>query len=219
MLLFKSFLETHRIGLGFQFHRLGRPLTASALMLQELGIYPFSVDQRERFCQGELWRLWAEQYPMLFDADDQQLALGQASMGYHFYEWLAAILLHETSGFHALVGKYQFSKHSRKQEIARTILPEEVQAILHDTATHGRTQGPDLLMFAPDYSAFFFCEVKGPHDTVKPAQRRLFEALAGATGRDIGVLKFRSVPGSVDPPVQHPRISYAPLCYRSPRKG
>ena len=188
-------------------------------MLHELGTFPFSVDQRERFCQGELWRLWAEQYPMLFDADDRNLALGQASMGYHFYEWLAAIRLHEACGFHALVGKYQFSKHRRKQEIARALLPKGVQAVLHDTATHGRTQGPDLLMYAPDRSAFFFCEVKGPGDTLKPAQRKLFDALAEATGRDIGVLKFRSVPGSADPTVQHPQISYTSLCCSPPRKG
>jgi hypothetical protein len=153
---------------------------------------------------------------MLFDADDQQLALGQASMGYHFYEWLAAILLHEASGFHALVGKYQFSKHARKREIARAILPEGVQAVLHDRATYGRTQGPDLLMFAPDRSAFFFCEVKGPGDTLKPAQRKLFDALSEVTGRDIGVLKFRSDQSSAAASVQQPQISYQSLCCRPP---
>ena len=78
---FKSFVEAHHNDLRFQFPRLGRPLIESALMLHELGTFPFSVDQRERFRQGELWRSWAEQYPMLFDADDQKLALGQASMG------------------------------------------------------------------------------------------------------------------------------------------
>jgi hypothetical protein len=170
-------------------------------MLRELDTFPFSLDQREHFRTGELWRMWVEQYPMLFDADDRQLALGQAHMGYHFYEWLAAILLHHATGYHALVGKYQFAKHSRKQEVVGALLPEGVRAVLHDVLTYGHTQGPDLLMFAPDYSAFFFCEVKGPKDSLKPAPRILFEALAKATGREVGVLRFRATPKSFH--VQH----------------
>ena len=42
---------------------------------------------------------WAQRFPELFDADDRRLAEAQGPLGYHFYEWLAAIVLHHTTGY------------------------------------------------------------------------------------------------------------------------
>ena len=54
-------------------------------------------------------------------------------------------------------------------------------------------QGPDLLMYAPDGGDFFFCEVKGPADDLRPKQVRFFDAITEATGRQIEVLRFREL--------------------------
>ncbi len=52
-------------------------------------------------------------------------------------------------------------------------------------------------MYSPDHSEFFFCEVKGPNDSVSATQQVLFEALASATGREVGVLWFRCIPEAI----------------------
>ena len=57
----------------------------------------------------------------------------------------------------------------------------------------GSLQAPDLLMYAPDYSDWFFCEVKGPTDRLRSEQREYFEAIAELCGKKIGVLRFREL--------------------------
>jgi len=36
---------------------------------------------------------------MLFDEDDLRIAQNQAHLGYHFFEWLAAVLLYHMYGY------------------------------------------------------------------------------------------------------------------------
>ena len=69
-----------------------------------------------------------------------------------------------------------------------------MQAILRDRTEHGRAQGPDLLVYARDFSDWFFCEVKGPGDRLHPEQKRKFEALAAASGKPVRLLRFSWVP-------------------------
>ena len=85
-----------------------------------------------------------------------------APRGYHFIEWLAAIVLHHSTGYLALVSKYEFPRHRQKQRVVEQLLPPAVRGALRDRLEHGRAQPPDLLMYAPDLSDWFFCEVKGP---------------------------------------------------------
>lgn len=47
---------------------------------------------------GRLAPEWARKYRELFDEDDVRLAKSQGRYGWHFVEWLAAILLYETTG-------------------------------------------------------------------------------------------------------------------------
>lgn len=54
-------------------------------------------------------------------------------------------------------------------------------------------QGPDLLMYSPDESNFFFCEVKGPNDRLRPKQEKYFAAIAEAVAQQIELLCFREL--------------------------
>ena len=71
------------------------------------------------------------------------------------------------------------------------VLDPAVQELLDARKEWGGTQGPDLLMYAPDFSDWFFCEAKGPRDTLSERQRDLFAALAQASGRAVRLVEFR----------------------------
>jgi hypothetical protein len=146
--------------------------------------------QRERFREGELMEKWAESYPNLFDADDVRIARSQAHLGYHFWEWLAAIVLYNCTGYLSLVEQYQFRNHRSKQRILRDLLPSEVGQFI--SSSRG-TQCPDLLAYMPDYSDWFFCEVKGPRDRTSAAQAEYFRELAEISGKPIAILKFKLI--------------------------
>jgi hypothetical protein len=148
--------------------------------------------QQERWLSGRLASEWKRRFPELFDEDDLRLAQGpQGPKGYHFVEWLAAIVLHHTTGYLSLVSKYEFRNHPAKQRIVAQLLAPEVRAALRDRVEHGSAQPPDLLMYAPDLSDWFFCEVKGPGDALRPQQVRKFDALATMTGRPVRLLRLR----------------------------
>jgi hypothetical protein len=59
---------------------------------------------------------------------------------YFFYEWLAAIVLHQSTGFLALVTRYQTD--TRKRALLPDILPPDVLAVLGDRTRWGKTRGP-----------------------------------------------------------------------------
>ena len=154
----------------------------------------YSPELKRRFQSGAGMRGWYRAYQgVLFDEDDLRLAESQA--GHHFYEWLGAVVLHQATGYHCLLQKYQFSTHPLKQTRLARLIPPSLAAIFDGQVARGeggnRMQGPDLLMYAPDESDFFFCEVKGPTDDLRPTQVRFFESVAEAVGRRIEVLRFR----------------------------
>ena len=64
----------------------------------EIASFPFAASLKARWKNGELHREWARRYPELFDADDLRLAQNQSEFGYHFVEWLSAILLYNATG-------------------------------------------------------------------------------------------------------------------------
>lgn len=141
--------------------------------------------------EGSLAEEWTSRFPNLFDEDDRRLVKSQGHLGYHFVEWLAAIVLHHSTGYHSLVGKYEFASHARKREVIESLLSDETLAALEDRSTHGRVQSPDLLMYAPDLSDWFLCEVKGPGDRLRPEQIAKFETLASAGRKPIRVLRMQ----------------------------
>ena len=151
------------------------------------------VDQKQhmRFKSGELWREWAAEYPTIFDEDDVRLAESQAQLGFHFFEWLAAILLYHSTGFLSLVEQYQFKNHLVKQRILRELLKPEVITYITGSQSSSRPQCPDLLCYAPDYSDWFFYEVKGPEDLLRVEQEVFYDTLAKASGKPIRLIQFR----------------------------
>ncbi len=160
----------------------------------DIGTIEARRSQQVLWRDGRLMPEWAQRFPELFDEQDVRTAENQPQ--YHFVEWLAAIVLHHATGFLALVEKYPYANHPRKQEIVAKLLPADVLPILRGTE-YGRAQAPDLLMYAPDLSDWFFCEVKGPRDRLRPVQVNKFEGLAMVSGKPVRPLhlKWASGPG------------------------
>lgn len=161
----------------------------------DIGTIAVWRSQQVLWRDGRLMPEWAQRFPELFDEQDVRTAENQPQ--YHFVEWLAAIVLHHATGFLALVEKYAYANHPRKQEIVAKLLPDDVLRVLRDRTEHGSIQGPDLLMYAPDMSDWFFCEVKGPGDRLRTEQMSKFEALATVSGEPVRLLhlKWASGPG------------------------
>lgn len=111
-------------------------------------------------------------------------------LGYHFVDWLAAIVLHHATGYLS-VWDYERPKNARVAEVIERVLPTEIVPMLPDRKEHGHAQPPDLLMYAADFSDWFFCEVKGPGDRLKPEQRKKFAALTRVSGKPVRLLKFK----------------------------
>jgi hypothetical protein len=155
----------------------------------EIGCLEFHPNQRQRFGDGDLRRQRFEQFPQLFDHEDFTRASNR-TRPYFFYEWLAAIVLHQSTGFLALVTRYQTD--ARKRALLPDILPPDVLSVLGDRTRWGKTQGPDLLMYAPDYSDWFFCECKGPGDNVSDRQLGNFDDLVVAAQKPIRMLRFQT---------------------------
>jgi hypothetical protein len=147
--------------------------------------------QLARWKRRELAPEWKADYPHLFDADDLRITEKQCIQGTHFYEWAGAIALHHAHGYLSLVEKYEFAKHQRKQQIVAQLLPLKVQNALRDRTPGRNAQAPDLLMYAKDHSDWFFCEVKGVGDFLRPEQIAKFEWLAEMTSKPVRLLEIR----------------------------
>ena len=163
----------------------------TSLKIRHLGPFSRTQAERQRFCTGFLWREWAERYPQLFDADDCRIARTQAQHGLHFFEWLAAIRIYEATGYLSLIEKYEFKKHSRKQRIVKSLLPQSVLKVLSHRNRQGRVQSPDLLVYTADLSDWYFCEVKGPSDLLRKKQLDFFEKLTTVSQKPVALLEFR----------------------------
>ncbi len=139
-------------------------------------------EQKQRFKSGELWRYWAEKYKgVLFDQDDCRLCgeSGGAERGYYFFEWLGAVLLYEATGYRSLVAKYGCESHPEKKDVYEKLMPED----LPDWSGY-----PDLLVYKPDLKDFFFCEVKGGRDKLRPHQIKLYKEIYRVTGEPVRIL-------------------------------
>ena len=167
-----------------------------------IGMFDIPHERRERFITGKLWQEWAEEYPRIFDKDDQRLAKSQVRHRCHFYEWQAAILLYEKMGYLSLIEKYFCKNHGRKQGILRQLVSQKFMpsALLELLMNAGRSgyhaQPPDLLVLVyeeTDLSDWFFCEVKGPRDKIRAEQDRYFRELEVVSGKPIQLIQFRLV--------------------------
>lgn len=149
--------------------------------------FPFSSAQRDRFRLGTLLDEWAARYPNIFDERDVAIAKNQPP--YHFFEWLAAVLFYEAAGYLSLIEKYETALHDRKIEVFRKTVPPAVC----DDVLANRSGLPDLLVYAPNSENWFFCEIKGANDRLKPHQIERFETLAALSRRPVRILRFREI--------------------------
>lgn len=145
---------------------------------------------RENFKSGNLVEIWSRIYPCLFDDKDLQIALNQRHLGYHYYEWFAAILLYHTKGLLSLVEGYAYRSHKRKWGIIETLVDEKTSNFLSRSGVSSATQCPDLLVYSADRSNWFFCEVKGPKDRLHQKQIDFFHELGCVTGKKIQIVNF-----------------------------
>ena len=157
------------------------------MIFEAIGTFVFHPIQREKFKTGQLKFDWAKRYPQLFDDQDLQLATHQNT--YHFFEWLGAILLFNTTGYLSLVEKYEFKNHKRKQTILRKLVSPNILDLIHNNST----QCPDLLTYSPDMSDWFSCEVKGLGDRLSSGQKEYFEELSKLSGKSIRIIKFKAL--------------------------
>ncbi len=155
-----------------------------------IGEWRYHAAQRAAFADGTLATTWASRYPRVFDELDRALVKNQPRS--HFYEWLVAVLLFESAGMLSLVQKYQFGKHQHKQRVLQALMPRATAEWL--TSAPRPCQGPDLLVYAPDHSEWYFVEVKGPTDRMRPVQRSYFAEIEDVTGRPVHVVRLRQMP-------------------------
>ena len=162
-------------------------------MIEELGPVPYHSSLRQAFRSGELCETWAAEYPTIFDEQDLEYARNQGPHGYHFHEWLSAIVLYHTTGYLSLVEAFQFENHPRKRAVFKKFASKEVADFVFDSDEPPGAQCPDLALYKPDFSDWFFCEVKGPRDRLSQTQRDYFEELASVSQKSVRILKLREI--------------------------
>lgn len=147
--------------------------------------FVYSLDQRERFKTGALVKDWRTRYANLFDFDDERLAKSQPEG--HFFEWLTAVMLYESTGYQSLVEYYVTKSHPQKIRLFREIVSEKVFRYVDE-----RQSGlPDLFVYSRDSKDWFFCEVKGNKDRLRKNQKERFELLYKETGKLVRVAAIK----------------------------
>ena len=159
-------------------------------MFETLFEIPTSRFQFEKFKTGELYEEWFHAFPELFDEDDIRVARTQAKMGVHYFEWLSALTVYQSLGYLSLIESYEFKVQERKQKIIHDLLPPEVLEIVLLPYDQRKAQCPDLLCFKPDYTDWFFCEVKGPTDKLSDKQRECFSLISSVSKKPIQLIQF-----------------------------
>jgi hypothetical protein len=161
--------------------------------LKTYAIFRTNDTHRDLFCKGHLVEEWSHIYPMLFDAQDKRIALNQRHLGYHYHEWFAAILIYHTTGLLSLVEAYAYKSHKRKRKILETLISGDALDFVASRGISSITQCPDLLVYSTSRNECFFCEVKGPHDKLRPTQMKFFDELAQVSGKEIRVVHFQTL--------------------------
>lgn len=136
----------------------------------------FTSSTRRAFMEGSLVDALVKEYPQLYDEDDIKLAKGpQGREGTHFCEWYAAKIVHELTGFYVLVEKAEVPSHEHKAAVLKKLMPQGHIDFIYqlNKPYFGSSQCPDLLVYAPDFSDWYFCEVKGPGDSVREIQENI----------------------------------------------
>ena len=152
-------------------------------------IFPYVPSMQESFRNGTLVREWARKYPELFDGDDMRILGTEHQRKYHFFEWLSAVVLYETTGFLGLMEKYTAKAHPRKLGVFSNMVSSD----LFEFVMRSQSGLPDLFSFHPDTGEWFFSEVKGGADTLKENQREKMMQLFERTGKKVRIIHVNEV--------------------------
>ena len=165
----------------------------------------------EDWMKGELAEEWTAKFkdelPLFFDTAGDWFVEHQGKpFGYGFYETLAGIVLYQATGYLPLSSSYDFrfsvsaeqiaegkrvlADEKKKLAIVEALFSEKELDVIREHKDGRLTQPPDLLMYAPDRSDWFFCEVKGNGDRLSDGQVRKFTEIAQVTRKPIRVLRF-----------------------------
>jgi hypothetical protein len=145
----------------------------------------------EAWKRGAQVEQWADEYPVLFDADNRRNARGHCGRGYHFGEWFTAITLYHRYGLLSVVGKYTFLSHAAKTAIfERLVADQTLRDFLRGRVNGKQLKRSDLLVYPSDCSGYCFIEVKRT-DTLTHAQRAHFEEISRRTGAPWGLIRLR----------------------------
>lgn len=136
---------------------------------------------------------WLASYPALFEPQDFDQTQTQPTK--HFYEWLSAIHLHHRDGVLSLIEKYGYANHPRKAAVLDRLLGPKAEIVRSLKSRHG-VQPPDVLVYAPDFSRYWFVEAKGPTDSVKDNQHRSYPILQAELDAKIEIVTFIASPDS-----------------------
>jgi hypothetical protein len=163
-------------------------IVRSVTEIPNIQTFEVAKERHTQWKSGQLVREWAAQFPQLFDELDLNHAVSVCGKGKLFGEWLAAILLHQTTGYCSLAIKYETPSHERKRRTLERLFDREVCHYL--TRRPNRALAPDLLMYNADFSDCFFCEVKGPSDQSRLEQMQRFTEVTAKTGKSIKLIQF-----------------------------
>jgi hypothetical protein len=147
-------------------------------------LFTFHDSQWDSFRKGELRKSWRERYPQLFDEVDEKLARNQSDS--HFFEWLAAVLFYESTGYLSLQ-EYILKTHARKRALFESIVP----SILFKDLDFDQGGLPDLFLYSPRKRDWFFCEVKGGADRIRANQIVRFAQIHKMTGQRPLLIKLK----------------------------
>ena len=104
-------------------------------------LFTYHASQRTSFRGGKIAEEWSSRYPELFDQKDIELAANQPD--YHFFEWLSAILIYESTGYLSLLENYTAKNHPSKLHKFQEMVSSEV----FEYSMKNQSGMPDLFCF------------------------------------------------------------------------
>lgn len=124
--------------------------------------FTFPPAFKSMFRDGSLVQEWKDQFPLLFDQDDEEAALGHRGEKLHFFkEWLGAILTFHKFGHPCLCSNYTHNAHQSKNALMGALFdPETHQQIRDIILADGRQALPALLFYTPDFTHKYFVHVR-----------------------------------------------------------
>ena len=102
------------------------------------------------------------------------------------------------TGYRSLVTKYASRSHEAKWRQFNKMVPQDVLELVSRNAgkrsREFQGQGPDLFVYKPGTADWYFVEVKGPTDKIRPSQAKLFKALEKTSERPVKIVKYFWLP-------------------------